>query len=63
MAMDPDLIRILICPQCEGELHSAPERDGVICETCRLKFPVKEDTPVLLVPEAEPCDPKTKTDD
>ncbi|MDR2075825.1 MAG: Trm112 family protein [Desulfovibrio sp.] len=55
--MDPDLLRILACPKCRGEL--VPLRRGAVlaglsCGICRLVYPVEDDIPVLLIEEAVP---------
>ena len=57
MALDPLLLEILVCPQCKGTLRLAPTGDGLICDRCRLRYPVVDDIPQMLVDEAEPLDP------
>ena len=56
MALDKDLLDILACPQCKGELTLTPEQDGLICAACKLKYPVRDGVPVMLIDEAEPVD-------
>ena len=29
------------------------EGDGLVCEACKLKYPIKDDIPVMLIDEAE----------
>lgn len=53
-AIDPELWKILACPKCKGELRLAEDRSGVICETCRLKYPIEESIPVMLIDRAIP---------
>jgi len=53
MAVSQDLLDILACPQCKGELHLTGAQDGLVCEACKLRYPIKEDIPVMLVDEAE----------
>ncbi len=57
MALDKELIEILACPQCKDNLTATEKEDGLICSSCRLIYPVKEDIPILLVDEAAPYKP------
>jgi len=51
MTLSNELLQILACPQCKGELTAA---DGFLeCPACRLRFPVRDGIPILLVEEAE----------
>ncbi|MFQ5443642.1 MAG: Trm112 family protein [Nitrospinales bacterium] len=56
MVIDQDLLDILACPKCKGDLTLTPEKDGLICEPCRLKYEIKDDIPIMLVDEAIPLD-------
>ena len=51
--LDEKLLEILCCPKCRGELHYDEENQKLICESCLLKYPVKDDIPVMLIDEAE----------
>ena len=55
MALHPDLLEILVCPQCHGDLvyREGPE-EALICHACRLVFPVEDDIPIMLIDEAQP---------
>jgi len=53
MAIDQDLLDILACPKCKGEVKLTEEKDGLVCDSCKLKYPVKDDIPVMLIDEAE----------
>jgi len=53
MALSPDLVAILVCPHCKGPLAMEPAETGLICNACRLRYPVREGIPVMLVDEAE----------
>lgn len=52
MAIDPELLAILVCPKCKGELTVTEGKDGLACDDCRLRYPVWDDIPVMLVDEA-----------
>jgi uncharacterized protein len=57
MALSPQLLRVLACPGCRGQLEAFP--DGLRCLPCALKFPIRDGVPVLLLSEAEHA-PATK---
>jgi hypothetical protein len=44
-----ELLEILVCPKCKGELKLTKEKDGLICERCKLIYPIKEDIPIMLI--------------
>ena len=51
--LDKRILDILACPKCKGELEYKAEQEKLICQSCRLKFQIKEDIPILLLDEAE----------
>lgn len=53
MALSEELLAILACPQCKGGLHYEQELPALTCNACRLRYPVREGIPVMLVDEAE----------
>jgi uncharacterized protein YbaR (Trm112 family) len=52
MAIDKELLEILACPKCKGDIRLNDKGDGLICATCRLMYPIKDDIPVMLIDEA-----------
>lgn len=52
--MNSDLLSILACPKCKGDLTLAGDEKGLICESCRVVFPIREGVPVMLIEEAFP---------
>jgi uncharacterized protein YbaR (Trm112 family) len=56
MTLSRELLDILACPRCKGALLYREEQDRLICETCRLAYPVRDDIPVMLIDEAEPLE-------
>jgi uncharacterized protein YbaR (Trm112 family) len=52
MAISKDLLDILACPKCKGDIHLNPSDDGLICDACRLMYPIKDDIPIMLIDEA-----------
>jgi len=49
-----DLLGILACPRCKGEIVLSGKGDGIECPVCRVTYPVRDDIPVMLVDEALP---------
>lgn len=47
-----DLLDILVCPVCHGELLAEDEPPRLCCLHCGLAFPVREGIPVMLVDDA-----------
>ena len=54
MAVAKELLEILACPKCKGELRLADKPESLICDTCKLRYPIKEDIPIMLIDEADP---------
>jgi uncharacterized protein YbaR (Trm112 family) len=60
MSIDAELLRILACPACHGELEALydtdPEEDsglcGLACAACAVVYPVRDGIPVMLKEEA-----------
>ena len=53
MPVQPDLLEILVCPKCKGELAITEQQDGLICNACRLKYEIRDDIPIMLIDEAK----------
>lgn len=54
MAIDQQLLEILVCPKCKGDIHLTEQQDGLVCEACRLLYEIREDIPIMLIEEARP---------
>jgi uncharacterized protein YbaR (Trm112 family) len=52
--LDRELLEILVCPACKGELEYRPEADELICHACRVRYPIRDGIPVMLIDEAIP---------
>ncbi len=52
MALSRELLDILICLQCKGNVELTDAQDGLICRVCKLLYPIKDDIPVMLLEEA-----------
>ena len=53
-SLPPDLLEILVCPKCKGDL--AVEPDALRCDACRLRYRVDDGIPVMLIDEATPVE-------
>jgi uncharacterized protein len=53
MAIDKELLDILACPKCKGDIRLNEEKNGLICDACKLLYPIRDDIPVMLIDEAE----------
>ncbi len=53
MAISAELLAILACPKCKGELTYRSEKPSLDCYACALGYPVRDDIPVMLIDEAE----------
>lgn len=51
--IDQALLDILACPKCKGEVHYNEAKTGLVCDQCKLQYPIRDDIPVMLVEEAE----------
>jgi uncharacterized protein YbaR (Trm112 family) len=54
MPVSQELLDILACPKCKGDLRLTAAKDGLICDACKLVYPIKEDIPIMLIEEAQP---------
>jgi uncharacterized protein YbaR (Trm112 family) len=52
MAVDPELIAILACPNCKTAVTLVKNGAALKCATCKRVYPIKDDIPVMLVDEA-----------
>jgi uncharacterized protein YbaR (Trm112 family) len=55
MSIPRDLLDILVCPKCKGELEyrTAPVEE-LVCQRCRLRYAVDGGIPIMLIDEAKP---------
>jgi hypothetical protein len=56
--LDKELLDILACPKCKGDLEYEAEKENdkngrLICRQCQLLYRVEDDIPIMLIDEAE----------
>jgi hypothetical protein len=49
--LKPELLAILCCPKCKGDLDYKAEQQTLTCKSCGQVYPVKDDIPIMLVNE------------
>ena len=54
MSLSKDLLDILACPQCKGEVVPDEKHEQLTCAACKLVYPVRDGIPVMLIDEAKP---------
>ncbi len=54
MPIKKELLDILCCPQCKGDIRLNNTGDGLICDKCKLLYRIQDDIPVMLIDEAQP---------
>ncbi len=53
MAIKQELLDILACPKCKGDIRYNESGNSIICDSCKLLYHIKDDIPVMLIDEAE----------
>jgi uncharacterized protein YbaR (Trm112 family) len=53
MSIRSELLDLLACPKCKGAVLFDRESASIVCDVCKLRFPVRDDIPVMLIDEAE----------
>jgi hypothetical protein len=47
-----ELLQILVCPVCKGDLEYDRAGQRLLCHACALAYPIKDDIPIMLPEEA-----------
>lgn len=51
-----ELLNILACPKCKGDLELDQGLQGLVCHQCALLYEIREGIPIMLIDEAKPLD-------
>jgi uncharacterized protein YbaR (Trm112 family) len=54
VAIKKELLDILCCPKCKGDIRLNRSGDGLICDSCNMMYVIKDDIPIMLIDEAVP---------
>jgi uncharacterized protein YbaR (Trm112 family) len=53
MAISKELLDILVCPKCKGDIYLTEAGDGLVCDKCKLLYEIRDDIPIMLIDEAK----------
>ncbi len=53
MALDAELLEILVCPESKKPMVYFEDENFLFCPESRLKYAIEDDIPVMLIEEAE----------
>ena len=53
MTIKKELLEILACPKCKGDIHLNESNTGLICNRCNLLYEIRDDIPIMLIEEAK----------
>jgi uncharacterized protein YbaR (Trm112 family) len=56
MTISQELLDILACPKCKGDIYLNESKDGLKCDHCKLLYEIRDDIPIMLIEEAKPID-------
>ena len=49
-----ELLAVLACPKCKGDLILEEKLSGLVCQRCALLYEVRDGIPIMLPEEAKP---------
>ena len=52
MAIAKELLKLLVCPVCRGQLELTAASDGIDCPKCAVRYPIRDDIAMLVAEEA-----------
>lgn len=55
--LDSKLLAVLVCPLCKAKLETA--KNELICNKCKLAYPIDDGIPVMLIDSARKLDDAT----
>ena len=53
MVLRPELLDLLACPKCKQAVTVSADKNSLECDHCRLRYPIRDEIPVMLIDEAE----------
>jgi hypothetical protein len=54
MPINTELLDILVCPKCKGEVRLTEKEEGLACDQCQLLYEIRDEIPIMLIDEAKP---------
>ncbi len=52
MAVSKQLLDVLICPVCKGELQVKEDQTAIKCLQCQRVYPIRDDIPIMMKDQA-----------
>jgi uncharacterized protein len=56
MGITQELLDILVCPKCKGNIYLNESENGLICDACKLLYEIKDNIPIMLIDQAKPVE-------
>ncbi len=54
VAIRRELLEILACPRDKSPVRLTADGAGLVCDVCRMVYPIRDDIPIMLIEEARP---------
>jgi uncharacterized protein len=51
--LNKELLEILCCPKCKGDLAYKPDNETLTCKSCGKVYPVRNGIPIMLVDDEQ----------
>lgn len=52
IVISPELLEVLACPKCKQRIELSEDGQALLCQTDRLRYPIVDGIPVMLIEEA-----------
>jgi len=46
MPISQELLDIIACPKCEGDIYLNETKDGLVCDKCKLLYKIRDAIPI-----------------
>lgn len=56
--MKKELLDILACPKCKGNVELREDQQALLCHACQLAYEIRDGIPVMIIEEAESFSPE-----
>jgi hypothetical protein len=60
--LSKELLDILCCPKCHGELLYATDTNTLTCKQCGKIYPIKNDIPIMIVDDPQDASHEQSTE-
>jgi len=56
MEINQDVLELLLCPKCKGNVALDAAHSRIICAHCKLCYEIRDGIPIMLIDEAMPIE-------